>query len=632
MASVGVTKKTQGTAMNGQKRTENGSFFRKVRESIRTVARKDNLLGYCCSMLVISFRENPKTAWAKVVQARIDMDARALKRFGRRLGQSADRPRKTAKGNPAIRISVLVPLYNTPAGFLEEMIRSVQAQTWPNWELCLADGSDEHHPEVRETCERLAAEDPRIRYRKLEENKGISENTNACIDLATGNYLALLDHDDLLHPEALAEAAKAIREEGADFIYTDEVVFDSPDKGKLITTHFKPDYAPDNLLTNNYICHLSVFKVSLLEKAGRFRPACDGSQDYDIILRLTDCAEQVVHVPRALYFWRSHAASTASGIGAKSFAAEAGKTALEDFLRNRKGLEVSVESAPEYPTLYHVSYPVEESDRVDLILDLTGKTDEEIQNTLRAVYDRTAWERVSVTVISDAELAEVPMPWPVHRVDGRGKSRPKRLNEAAEAGTGAFLVFLDATLIPENRDWLREMVMLARREEIGAVSGKSFLADGRIRHGGLILRLGKNGLAGRACFRIDGTTGGYFGQLAVVEDFSIVSGECMAVSREKFSASGGFDPDYLDTLFDADLCLKLRKKGYRNLFTPYARFRGGNAADYCLDYGRESKAYRTDGQTFRAKWKTVLAKPDPCYNPNLTEKKGNYNVGKQAKI
>ena len=624
MASVGVTKKTQGTAMNGQKRTENGSFIRQVRESVRTVARKDNFLGHCCSMLVISFRENPNTAWEKVVWPQLEK--RALKRFGRKLGRSADEPGETVKEDPTIRFSVLVPLYNTPSAFLEEMIRSVQVQTWPNWELCLADGSDENHPEVRETCERMAAEDPRIRYRKLEENKGISENTNACIDLATGDFLALLDHDDLLHPEALAEAAKAIREEGADFVYTDEVVFESPDKCNLITAHFKPDYAPESLLTNNYICHLSVFKASLLERTGRFRSVCDGSQDYDIILRLTDSAEKVVHIPRALYFWRSHATSTASGIGAKSFAAEAGKTALKDFLRTRKGTEVFVESTPEYPTLYHVSYPLKESERVDLILDMTGKTNEEIQSVLKAVCDRTAWEQVCVTVISDDEPSEISVPWPVHWVSGQGKSRTRRLNEAAGAGTGAFLVFLDADLMPENRNWLPEMLMLAQQEQIGAVGGKGFFDNGRIRHGGLILGLGKERLVGRSSFEADGTGGGYFGQLAVVENMSAVSAECMAISRTAFEDCGGFDEAYRGTLFDVDLCLKLRHQGYRNLFTPHARFRGGAAKAFSLDYGRETAAYPADAETLRTIWKHELEKPDRYYNPNLTTRSGNFSI------
>ena len=604
------------------RKAENGA--RKTRDRLKDFARRDSFGSVCCSAAAALCREGPVAAREKVILPH--KSKRALKRCGRVLARSAETAREWPETDAAVKISVLVPLYNTPIQFLEEMIGSVRAQTYRNWELCLADGSDEDHPKVRETCERLATEDDRIVYRKLEENKGISENTNACIDLATGEYLALLDHDDLLHPEALAEAVRAIRAEGADFVYTDEAVFESPDPAKLITVHYKPDWSPEKLLTNNYICHLSVFKASLLEKAGRFRPEYDGSQDYDLILRLTDCAEKVVHVPRALYFWRSHAASTASDISAKTFAVEAGKAALKDFLKTRRGIEVSVGSAPEYPTLYHVRYPLEQAWTVDLVLDMAGKTETEIRDTLAGIYENTAYDRVAVTVITDREPAEIPISWPISFVPAEGKNRPERLNTAAKAAAGDFLVFLDPGLAPETPGWLHEMIMLAQQEAAGAVGGKSLFADGRVRHGGLILGLGRAGLVGRLCFRIDGALDGYFGQLAVAGNVSAVSAECMAVSRAKFEACGGFDEAYRDTLFDADLCLKLKDKGYRNLFTPFALFRGGNAMKFFLDYGKESRSYREDAETFRAKRSLDLAKTDPYYNVNLTTKYGNYAI------
>lgn len=604
------------------RRAENRA--RKTRDRLKNYAHRDSFGSVCCSAAAAFCREGSAAAWEKVILPH--KSKQALKRCGCTLARGAKTAGEWPETDAAVKISILVPLYNTPIQFLEEMIGSVRAQTYRNWELCLADGSDEDHPGVRLTCEQIAAEDERIVYRKLEENKGISENTNACIDLATGEYLALLDHDDLLHPEALAEAVRAILTEGADFIYTDEAVFESPDPTKLITVHYKPDWSPEKLLTNNYICHLSVFRASLLEKAGRLRSAYDGSQDYDLILRLTDCAEKVVHVPRALYFWRSHAASTASDISVKTFAVEAGKAALKDFLKTRRGIEVSVESAPEYPTLYHVRYPLEQAWTVDLILDMAGKTEPEIRDALAGIYRNTAYDRVTVTVITDREPAEIPVSWPVAFIPAGGKNRPARLNAAAKAAAGDFLIFLDAGPTPEFPGWLQEMIMLAQQEAAGAVGGKSFFADGRVRHGGLILGLGRAGLVGRLCFRFEGTGDGYFGQLAVAGNVSAVSAECMAVSRAKFEACGGFDEAYRDTLFDADLCLKLKDAGYRNLFTPFALFRGGNAKQFFLDYGKESRWYRADAETFRAKRSLDLAKPDPYYNVNLTRKYGNFAV------
>ena len=604
------------------RKAENGA--RKIRDRLRNYARTDSFGGVCCSAAAALCREGPGAVWEKVIVPR--KGKRALKRFGRGLGRPAGEAKALPASQSDPKFSVLVPLYNTPEKFLEEMIRSVQAQTCPDWELCLADGSGADHPEVGEAVGRLAAEDPRIRYRKLEENLGISGNTNVCIDMARGEYFVLLDHDDLLHPEALAEAARVIREEGADFIYTDEAVFRSPDKTDLIAAYFKPDWSPEKLLTNNYICHLTVFRASLLEKAGRFRSACDGSQDYDLVLRLTDCAETIRHIPRVLYFWRSHAASTASDISAKSFAVEAGKTALKDFLRTRRGTEVSVESAPEYPTLYHVTYPIREAHKAALVLDLEGKTTEEISGILTEICRNTAWKQVCAAVLADREPAECPVPWPVKWITGMAGNKPERLNAAAKEAEGDFLVFLAAGVIPRNRGWLHELIMLAQQEPAGAVGGKILFEDGRVRHGGLILGLGRERLAGRTCFRIDGALDGYFGQLSVVENVSAVSAECMAVSREKFAACGGFDPAYGGTLYDADLCLKLRDRGYRNLFTPFAMCRGGGANRFTLDYGAECRTYRKDAKLFRTRWKQDLEKPDPYYNPNLTTRFGNYSV------
>lgn len=205
-----------------------------------------------------------------------------------------------------IRISILVPLYNTPEVFLREMIQSVIDQTYANWELCLADGSDPQHSNVGQLCMEYAQKDTRICYRKLEKNMGISGNTNACIEMSTGSYIALFDHDDLLHPAALHDVMKAICEKDADFVYTDEAVFESPDVTKITSIHFKPDFAIDNLRASNYICHLTVFRKELLEKAGGgFRSEYDGSQDHDLLLRLTAEAKCIVHIPKVLYYWRS---------------------------------------------------------------------------------------------------------------------------------------------------------------------------------------------------------------------------------------------------------------------------------------------------------------------------------------
>ncbi len=243
-----------------------------------------------------------------------------------------------------VKFSILVPLYNTPEKFLTDMLDSVKNQTYENWELCLADGSDHEHAYVGEICAKYKAEDSRIVYHVLDHNYGISGNTNECLKLASGDYIGLFDHDDILHPAALFEYAKAINETGADYIYCDEITFEGDSIDHMIVLHFKPDFAIDNLRGNNYICHFSAFSRELLDEAGVFRSAYDGSQDHDMILRLTTKARKVYHVPKALYYWRSHKASVAQDINAKTYAVDAAKRAVHDHILDVYGMDAKVES------------------------------------------------------------------------------------------------------------------------------------------------------------------------------------------------------------------------------------------------------------------------------------------------
>ena len=257
--------------------------------------------------------------------------------------EEAKRQREAVFPN-MVKFSILTPLYNTPEKFLRELLDCVQAQTYQNWELCLADGSDHDHAYVGEICREYAQKDPRIIYHVLDHNEGISGNTNECLKLATGDYIALLDHDDILHPAVLYEYVKAINETGADYIYCDEITFEGDSIDHMIVLHFKPDFAIDNLRGNNYICHFSAFSRHLLDETGVFRSEYDGSQDHDMILRLTTKAKKVYHVPKALYYWRSHKASVAQDINAKTYAVDAAKRAVHDHIMDVYGMDAKVES------------------------------------------------------------------------------------------------------------------------------------------------------------------------------------------------------------------------------------------------------------------------------------------------
>ena len=601
------------------RKVENG--LRRCRGGIRSFARQDNAIGRGCSFLLLSAREGPSAAYKKVSAPHKAKEKEQVYLKGlETAGEEAD-----VRDYPTdIKISVLVPLYNTPIEFLREMIESVKAQTYPNWELCLADGSDDKHGEVGEECQRQAAEDDRIIYKKLKKNMGISENTNACIDMATGEYYALFDHDDLLQPNALIENIKAICDQGADFIYSDEFVFESPDKSKLIATHFKPDYSPENMLSNNYICHLSVFKATLIEKAGKFRKECDGSQDHDIILRLTDCAEKVVHIPKVLYFWRSHPTSVASDISTKTYAIDAGKKAVADFLHNRKGIDAIVESTPEYPTMYHVRYPVEGEPLVNIVLDC--RDPEKAAGQIRKLCEQTEYGNYIFTATSRGEAPEKETDLPVTWIRTDAESRAERLNEAIRKTSGEYIVLLDADLDGLNKDWLTEMLMLCQQKQIGAVGAKILFDDDTLRHGGLIIGLGNKRLIGRSHFGAAADNAGYFGQLAIAGNVSAVSAECMMFRRTLFEEMKGFRIEYQETLYDVDFCLRLAKNGYRNLYTPFAKMRGGDIKNFSLNYGTEYREYVHDAKSFVSMWKELNNKPDPYYNPNLTLDSPDYSI------
>ena len=308
---------------------------------------------------------------------------RAMRQFGTDSFpdmQRAAEERKTVFPH-MVKISILVPLWNNEKEFQIAMLESVMNQTYQNWELCLADGSDETHSYIGEICKDYAARsDGRIIYRHLDENGGIAGNTNACLALATGEYVGLLDQDDILHPSVLFEYVKAINEQGADYLYCDETTFKGSDINHMLTMHFKPDYAPDNLRANNYICHFSVFRRKLLEEEVLFRPEYDGSQDHDMILRLTDRAEKVVHVPKLLYYWRSHSGSVASGIEAKPYAIDAAKRAVAWNLE-KHGLEhFEIESTRAYETIFRIRYEILGMPKISVVIINAG-TPEELQRS-----------------------------------------------------------------------------------------------------------------------------------------------------------------------------------------------------------------------------------------------------------
>lgn len=557
-----------------------------------------------------------------------------------------------------VKISILVPLYNTPENFLREMIDSVMNQTYENWELCLADGSDGDHSYVEEVVkeyqgrleERIreqgleagtgqgiqAAEKgqarekgPVIRYKKLVKNEGISGNTNQCLTLATGEYIGLFDHDDILHPCALYEYVKVINEKGADYIYCDETTFKSGDINKMITLHFKPDYAIDNLRANNYICHFSVFARELLDGTELFRTRFDGSQDHDMILRLTDRAKNVIHVPKLLYYWRSHPGSTAADISAKPYAIESAKGAVADHLRRHGFAHFQITSTRAFETIFKIRYQIIGSPKISIVIANKDHV-ADLKRCITSILDKSTYENYEIIVVennsSDSmtyayyeELAENGRIRVVTYEKGKDFNYSAVNNFGAAQATGEYLLFLnnDTQVITVN--WMEELLMYAQRQDVGAVGAKLYFADKGIQHAGVVLGLGAHRTAGHSHYKQPQENMGYMGRLCYAQDVSAVTGACLLVKKALFQEVGGLDESFAISLNDVDFCLRLRERGYLNVFTPFAElFHFESVSRGLDDNGEKAQRYNRESEHFRQKWKKVLEAGDPYYNPNFS--------------
>jgi len=529
-----------------------------------------------------------------------------------------------------VKISILVPLWNTPKDFLVEMLDSVMNQTYENWELCLADGSDAEHAYVEEICaEYKERSKGRIVYQKLEKNEGIAGNTNQCYKLATGEYIGLFDHDDILHPSVLFEYVKAINEQGADYLYCDETTFQSGDINKMLTMHFKPDYAPDNLRANNYICHFSVFARELLEGTELFRTKFDGSQDHDMILRLTDNAKKVVHIPKLMYYWRSHAGSVASGTEAKPYVTQAGKGAVGDHLKKHGFSHFQITSTRACETIFRIRYKVLGEPKISIVI--ANKDHEaDLRRCITSIVQKSTYQNYEIIVVENnstspeiekyyGELQE-QLADKVKVIRFEGSFNYSAVNNlGVKNATGDYILLLnnDTEVITSN--WMEELLMYAQREDVGAVGAKLLYADRTIQHAGVVLGLGAHRTAGHSHYKIPVQNLGYMGRLCYTQNVSAVTGACLMVKKELFELVGGLEESFAISLNDVDFCLKLREKGYLNVWTPFAELYHYESISRGLDdQGEKAERYNRESEQFRKKWKKVLEKGDPYYNPNFS--------------
>ncbi len=538
-----------------------------------------------------------------------------------------------------VKFSILMPLYNTPEHFLRQAIESVIDQTCENWELCLADGSDEEHAYVEQVCREYMDKDKqylrprsslycRILYKKLPKNEGISGNTNACLSMASGNYIALFDHDDVLHPSVLFEYMKAICEKGADYIYCDEATFKgSGTIDDMITLHFKPDYAPDNLRANNYICHFSAFARKLLDGTQLFRSEFDGSQDHDMILRLTSRAKCVVHVPKLLYYWRSHEGSVASDINAKSYAIEAAKGAVAAHLASQGFQNFEITSTKAFETIFQIKYEILGKPKVSIIIPNKDHL-EDLTRCISSIVERSTYDNYEIIVIENnsgrdevfayyKQIQENPA---IRVATYEGEFNYSRINNLGVAqAEGEYVLLLNNDTSVITPDWIEELLMYAQRSDVGAVGAKLYYEDRTIQHAGVVLGLGPHRTAGHSHYRVSSRNLGYMGRLCYAQNVMAVTGACLMMRKALYEELGGLDEKFAVALNDVDLCIRAWKTGRVNVFTPFAELYHYESTSRGTDLaGANAERYDKESALFREQWKELLEQGDPYYNPNFS--------------
>jgi GT2 family glycosyltransferase len=519
-------------------------------------------------------------------------------------------------------VSLITPVYNTPERYLRAMLDSVLGQAYPHWELCIADdASTAKH--VRRVIEEYQERDARIKVAWRQENGHISAASNTALGLATGDYVALLDHDDVISPDALYWVAKEINDHpDAALLYSDEDKLDFDEV--RILPYFKSDWNYDLFLSHNLITHLGVYRTDVVRAVGGFREGFEGGQDYDLALRFIERIEprQIRHIPRVLYHWRMLRGSTAIGAGEKDYAAERARRAIDEHLR-RTGTAASVETIPDM-AVQRVRYRLPDPAPLASIIIPTRNGQKLVRQCIESIRAKTTYAPYEIVLVDNgsddpAALAYFRSLQDAGTVRLLADPRPfnfSRLNnEAAREARGDYLVFLNNDIEVITPDWLSEMVSHAQRPEIGAVGARLWYPNDTIQHAGLVLVAG---LAAHAHHGRKRGDHGYFSRASLIQSISAVTAACLCVRRAVFEQVGGFDETLAVAFNDVDLCLRIQAAGYRNLYTPYAELYHHESASRGYEDTPEKMArFQKEADILRARWMPVLMN-DPYYNPNLT--------------
>ena len=531
------------------------------------------------------------------------------------------------------KISIVVPLYKTPEKYLLQLVESVKAQTYPNWELCLSDGSGENSP-LTSFLKSLEAGDERIKVVYNEQALQISENTNAGIEIATGAYIAFADHDDELTPHALFECVKALnKDRKIRLIYSDEDKM-SMDGHKFFQPHFKPDYNPDLLCTVNYICHLFVVQREILDQVGTFRKEFDGAQDYDFIFRCVEAVDpsEIYHVTKILYHWGCHEDSTAENPESKTYAFEAGKRAIEEHY-HRTGIKAEVYQG-EFLGLYRTRFLRDHDPLISIIIPNKDHI-EDLKRCMDSIDQKSSYKNYEYIIVENNSTDEKTFQYykdleaenpKAHVVYWDKEFNYSAINNyGATFAKGEYILLLNNDTEIINETCLEELLGYCMRSDVGAVGARMYYEDDTIQHAGVVIGFG--GIAGH-CFVLQprGTTG-YCHRIICAQDYSAVTAACMLVKKSAFDEVGGLTEELAVAFNDIDFCMKLREAGYLIVYNPYAELYHYESKSRGLEDTPEKVArFNKEMQIFERRWPDILRNGDPYYNPNLTLKSQDFSL------
>lgn len=533
----------------------------------------------------------------------------------------------------APKFSIIVPTYNTPVNFLKEMVDSVRNQTYSNWQLCIADGSDPDN-EARSVIEEYSKNDSRIVVTYLADNYGISGNTNKAMELATGDYIALFDHDDLLEPDALYEMTRAIQDKHHDIIYTDQDKFD--DETNLYNApDLKPDWNPDLFYSCNYICHFFAVKTEIMRKIGGFRSEYDGSQDYDLILRCTEESRDICHVAKIVYHWRISETSTAGNPESKMYAYDAGERALQDHF-NRRGIPAQVEKQHDLLGYYHVTYALADQPLVTVVIPNCDHIDS-LKKCINSLYEINSYKNIEIVVVEnnsrepktfayyETMKSENPA---ISVVTWKGKEFNYAAinNFGVSYARGEYILLLNNDVEMIEKDSIKDMVSNAMRPEVGVVGAKLMYPDNTIQHAGIVI--GPNGYAVEVFNGYKVADNDYMLRAAVRCDYSAVTGACLMTKKTLWDKVGGMDERFKVSCNDVDYCLKIRQENMLVVYDAYSVWHHYQSKSRGLD-DTKAKLNRFEGEIklWQEKWgEQYLPDKDPNYNPNFNPKKRAYEL------